>query len=73
MWYVDPFIFTIAKIEIINKIQDETGIYIIDKNGAYLEEFDIFDTLSEAKQHALKILDEFFHKKSNVIVNTKEE
>jgi len=71
MWYVDPFIFTIAKIEIINKIQDETGIYIIDGNGAYLEELNVFDTLPKAKQYALKILDKFFHKKSDEIINIK--
>lgn len=72
MWYVDPFIFTIVKLVEFNKIQDETGIYIVDQYGAYLEDIDVFETLPDAQAHALKLLGEFFEKKTSEILNTKE-
>ena len=72
MYYVDPFVFVIIKLIEFNQIQDETGIYIVDSDGAYLEDIHVFDKLEDAKSHALKLLGEFFESKTNQILDTRE-
>jgi len=72
MWYVNSFIFTIEKVEVDTKLSDETGEYYITKDMAYLSVENVFDNLHDAKVHALKLLDEFYNRVNNQIINTKE-
>jgi len=73
MYYVNSFIFIIEKVDITTKIADESGIYYITKEGAYLDPQNVFENLQDAKVYALKLLDKFFYKLTNEIVNMKEK
>jgi hypothetical protein len=60
LYLVDPFVFTILSVTIVNFDDNYEPIYYIDENGAYMEECTLFESLAEAKQEALILLEEFY-------------
>ena len=73
LYYINPFVFIIEKVKVSMAVKEQTGIYYIDKTGAYLKEEDLFETLNEAKQYAFQKLDEFYYKKRMEISNSKPQ
>jgi len=69
MYYVNPCIFNIEIVQIECTITDDTGVYCIDKVGAYLSEQDLHDSLQEAKLDAISKLISFYKLKLHQIKN----
>ncbi|MEK6880102.1 MAG: hypothetical protein AABY22_10860 [Nanoarchaeota archaeon] len=66
--YVNPFVFTIDKVNIEYAYKDDYGLVYIDCSGAYLAEDDLFLSLEEAREHALIKLEYFYQQKYQEIV-----
>lgn len=72
LYYVCPFVFTIEKVKIDYAYKEEDGtIYYIESSGGYLYEYDLFNNLEDARNNALKKLEDFFRTKNNEIMNSK--
>lgn len=71
LYWVDPFIFSIEKVFVDFPYKEEDGtIYYIEKSGAYLQEFDLFEDLNEARGEAIKRLNDFYGTKMEEIMYT---
>lgn len=69
LYYVDPFIFTIHLLQIDYIFEDYTGKYYMS-GEAYLQEWDLFLYLDDAKSEAIKRLKKFYEKKEGEILHT---
>lgn len=74
VYYCDPFVFIIEKIRIdyITHYVNDQNIYI-DSTGAYVNEEDLFDTLDDARNEALKRLSLFCEKKQIEILTSNPQ
>lgn len=76
LFYVNPFVFTIEKVQVDFGVKDEINpniINYIDQTGAYLAEHDLFDNLTDAKFDALNKLNKFYVDVSADIFNANPE
>jgi len=71
LYYVDPFIFIIEQVFIDFSYKEDDTIFYISKEGAYLQESNLFETLVEARMDALKKLDKFYIEKQQEILYSK--
>lgn len=70
LYYVNPFIFVIDKVQIEFTDYDNGQLFYIDAVGAYLAEHDLFERLEDAKGHAMTRLQDFYDRKQNEIWKT---
>lgn len=72
LFYINPFVFTIEKVEIqmgiLEEVEGEKKIFYIDDSGAYLAEENLFKDLEDAKEYALDLLDLFYQKRKLEII-----
>lgn len=73
LYYVNPFVFTIEKVQISMGCYDHDGLYYIDHTGAYLKEADLHRSLEDAKTHAFNLLNKFHYKKQQELLYVKDE
>jgi hypothetical protein len=70
LYYVNPFVYNIEKI-LVQFIEEPTAedekIYYIDNDGAYLAEWDLFHSLTHAKEHAQVLLEKFYAEHTRMI------
>lgn len=60
LYYSNPFIFHVEPVIIKMAVKENGHIYYIDEVGAWLAEWDLFDTIEEAKGDAIKKLNKFY-------------
>lgn len=73
LYYVDPFIYSIFKVRIVDNTIENNEKFYIDDIGAYLLESNVIKTLDEAKKLAIKELEYFYSIKIKEIINTGKE
>jgi len=60
LYCVDPYVFTISAIIVIDYDDNFVPFYYIDESGAYYEEDTLYKDLIDAKNQALFLLEEFY-------------
>jgi hypothetical protein len=73
LWYVDKFVFTIHPVVIMDYDDNEEPFMYIEESGGYLAENNLFETVEEAQQEALLLLEEFYINKRLDINSFKGE
>lgn len=63
LYYVNPFVFTIEMVT-VSFMHDE---YYCDETYACFNEEDLFDNIHDARDHAIRLLDNFYQKQMHLI------
>lgn len=71
LYYVCPFSFIIELVKIEIGLKEIDGLYYIDESGAYLKEENLFRDISDAQEHAFKLLTKFYYEKTYHILYDK--
>lgn len=63
LYYVNPFVFTVTQVEIVEIVNDDEDVFYIEADGAFLIEKDLYLTLEEAIFEAIQLLNHFYNKR----------
>jgi hypothetical protein len=63
LYYVNPFVFTIEKIRVVDISYDQGVLFYIEEGNGYLREEDLFDNVEEAVNEAIHGLNAFYNKR----------
>ena len=70
LYYTSPFVFIIEVVKIDMGYKEDDGkLFYMTSEGAYLNEWDLFENFKEAQVDAMNKLNKFYHESRYNILN----